>query len=48
MGNGLVELSAARQNYAEIVVGLRDVGLDFNRFLEMSNGFVDLSAACQS
>ena len=43
-GHGLVDLSATRQNYAEIVVGELVVGLDFQRLLVMCDGRVNLSA----
>ena len=48
MGDGLVDLSAAGQTLAEVVVGLGVVGLDFQGLLEMGDGLVDLSAAGQS
>ena len=47
MGDGLIDLSAAGQSDAEVVVGLGIVGLDFQRLLIMGDGLVDLSAAGQ-
>ena len=47
MGDGLVNPSAVGQGVAEVVVGLREVGLDFQGLLEMGNGLVNLSAAGQ-
>ena len=43
MGDGLVDLSAAGQSHAEVVVGLGVVGLDFQGLLVMGDGLVDLS-----
>ena len=48
MGDGLVDLPAAGQSYAEVVVGLGVVGLDFQRLPVMGDGLVDLPAAGQS
>ena len=48
MGDRLVDLSAAGQSQAEVVVGLRVVGLDFQGLLVMGDGLVDLAAAGQS
>ena len=47
MGDGLVELSAAGQGDAEVVVGCSVVGLDFQGLAVMGDGLVDLSAAGQ-
>ena len=47
MGDGLVDLSAAGQGDAEVVVGLGVVGLDFQGLPVMGDGLVDLSAAGQ-
>ena len=47
MGNGLIDLPAARQGQTPVEVGRRVVGLDFNRLLEMGNGLIDLPAARQ-
>ena len=48
MGDSLVDLSAARQSHAEVVVGRHVVGLDFNRFPVMGNSRVDLPVVRQS
>ena len=47
MGDGRVNLSAAGQSVAEVVVGLGVVGLDFQGLLVMGDGRVNLSAASQ-
>ena len=47
MGDRLVDLSAAGQGDAEVVVGIRIVGLDFQGLLVMGNGLVDPSVAGQ-
>ena len=47
MGDGLVDLSAAGQGDAEVVVGLGVVGLDFQGLAVLGDGLVDLSAAGQ-
>ena len=48
MGDGLVDLPAAGQSLAEVVVGLSVVGLDFQGLLVMGDGFVDLPATARA
>ena len=45
MGDGLVDLPAAGQGEAEVVVGLGETGVDFQGLPVMGDGLVDLSAA---
>ena len=47
LGNGLLDLSAAGQGEAEVVVGHGVVGLDIQGLAVLGDGFVDLSAVGQ-
>ena len=47
MGDGLVHLPAAGQDDAQVVVGVRVVGLDIQGLAVMGDGLVELSAAGQ-
>ena len=48
MGDGLVDLPAAGQRNAEVAVGFRVVGLDFQGLLVMGDGLIDPPAAGQA